>query len=87
MNAGEDVDKEPPDIEAAGYATLRNSEAFGDFEICTGSYLMQQQDSLQMFHFPNPVLCVGGILQASFLAHYIAFAASCIAGWLSVLQQ
>lgn len=53
------------DCEAAGYASLRNNAGFGAWETRTEAFPMEQNDSLQMFEFKPPRLCVGGLIKVA----------------------
>ncbi|BDA45328.1 F-box protein At4g00755 [Coccomyxa sp. Obi] len=55
------------DCEAAGYASLRNNARFGAWETRTEAFPMHQNDSLQMFEFKPPRLCVGGLIKVELL--------------------
>ncbi|CAL8471072.1 g10614 [Coccomyxa elongata] len=55
------------DCEAAGYASLRNNARFGAWETRAEAFPMEQNDSLQMFEFKQPRLCVGGLIKVELL--------------------
>jgi hypothetical protein len=42
---------------------MRGRSYFGQFETRTETFPMRQSDEVQMFHFKEPILCVGGLLK------------------------